>query len=228
MKPSTGVVEVDGSPRGRGYRWLCRARGVWRRGGSGEASVAAGGRAAAPGRVQADDAPRGRRVVVELGLQRRGAYDGTRVERRLRLQGSGRRRSLRNLRTHCFLAPGARGRLGSLVLLRAAAAAGYTAEPHRLVVSRRLRRRAASRGKNTPAPGVNPCGAPALSWDIVPEPSGKPIWHQGCQKKSKLGHKPTSPRATRYCPGAKSLSPRCYVQQAPAARTPTAPLDSAL
>ena len=52
-----GVVEVDGSPRGRGYRWLCRARGVWRRGGSGEASVAAGGRAAAPGRVQVDDAP---------------------------------------------------------------------------------------------------------------------------------------------------------------------------
>ena len=36
---------------------MCRARGVWRRGGSGEASVAAGGRAAAPGRVQVDDAP---------------------------------------------------------------------------------------------------------------------------------------------------------------------------
>ena len=52
-----GVVEVDGSPRCRGYRWLCRARGVLRRGGSGEASVAAGARAAAPGRVQVDDAP---------------------------------------------------------------------------------------------------------------------------------------------------------------------------
>ena len=51
------VAEVDGSPRSRGSRWLCRARGVWRRGGSGEASVAAGGRAAAPGRVQVDDAP---------------------------------------------------------------------------------------------------------------------------------------------------------------------------
>ena len=51
-------VNSDGTPRGRGgYRWLCRARGVWRRGGSGEASVAAGGRAAAPGRVQVDDAP---------------------------------------------------------------------------------------------------------------------------------------------------------------------------
>ena len=36
---------------------LCRARGVWRRGSCGEASVAAGGRAAAPGRVQVDDAP---------------------------------------------------------------------------------------------------------------------------------------------------------------------------
>ena len=52
-----GVVEVDGSPRCRGYRWLCRARGVWRRGGSGEAYIAGGGRAAAPGRVQVDDAP---------------------------------------------------------------------------------------------------------------------------------------------------------------------------
>ena len=69
MKPSTGVVGVDGSPRGRGYRWLCRARGVWRRGGSGEASVAAGGRAAAPGRVQVDDAPALDAVGEDSGVQ---------------------------------------------------------------------------------------------------------------------------------------------------------------
>ena len=79
MKPSTGVVEVDGSPRGRGYRWLCRARGVWRRGGSGEASVAAGGRAAAPGRVQVDDAP---------AMDTVGASVVTPLLRRMSLAGS--------------------------------------------------------------------------------------------------------------------------------------------
>ena len=62
-------IEVDGPPRGRGYRRLCRARGVWRRGGSGEASVAAGGRAAAPGRVQVDDAPALDAVGEDSGVQ---------------------------------------------------------------------------------------------------------------------------------------------------------------
>ena len=98
-----------------------RARGVWRRGGSGEASVAAGGRGAPPGRVQADDAPRGRRVVVKLSLQRRGAYDGTRVERRPRLEVRRRPRRVRGSSpSDGLLAPPPR--LGSRLVAGAAAA----------------------------------------------------------------------------------------------------------
>ena len=66
-------IEVHGPPRGRRDRRLRWSSGRH------------GGRGPPPGRVQADDAPRGRRVVVKLSLQRRRAR-GPRVERRPRLE----------------------------------------------------------------------------------------------------------------------------------------------
>ena len=117
-------VEVDGAPRGRGYRRLRWSSGRH------------GGRGAPPGRVQADDAPRGRRVVVvKLGLQRRRAYDGTRVERRPRLEDRRRRRVGGSSRPDGLLAPPPR--LGSrLVRPGAAAASPPAGPPHQPFVSR--------------------------------------------------------------------------------------------
>ena len=116
-------IEVDGPPRGRGYRRLRWSSG-WH-----------GGRGAAPGRVQADDAPRGRRVVVvKLGLERRRAR-GPRVERRPRLEDRRRRRVGGSSRSDGLLAPPPR--LGSrLVRPGAAAASPPAGPPHQPFVSR--------------------------------------------------------------------------------------------
>ena len=120
-------IEVDGAPRGRGYRrlrWSSGRHGGWH-----------GANGKAPGRVQAHDAPRGRRVVVvKLGLERRGAYDGTRVERRPRLEDRRRRRVGGSSRPDGLLAPPPR--LGSRLVAGAAAAPTPAGPAHFILVSR--------------------------------------------------------------------------------------------
>ena len=157
-------IEVHGPPRGRGYRRL--------RWSSGRHCGWHGGRGPPPGRVQADDAPRGRRVVVKLCLQRRGAYDGTRVERRPRLEGRRRPRRVRGSSpSDGLLAPPPR--LGSRLVRPGAAAAPTPAgPPHQPFVSR-SEASSLRQCQKTTAERVARRGASARSWHAVPEPSEK-------------------------------------------------------
>ena len=175
------------------FRLRCRALGVWRGGqlrlvaqgparrqwggvrrrwrprAAPGAAAAAGGRPSGPTTRRAAAECRSARRRAELDFQRRGAYDGTRMERRPRLQG-------RDAAGVC----GTFGLTASWHQARVAASAASSSFARRrrrpmqqnpISLSSRggSRGPAASRGKNTPADWHQSArGAPARAWDAVP------------------------------------------------------------
>ena len=192
-------------------RWRPRGAGA----GPGRASLEAAGRR----RVRAD-APRGRRRVARASkLERlpaaRGAtaraWSGVRVSRpgtppecggNLRTTASSHQARVAPRQPR----PPSRGG-GGAPSSRTPSACRLAAEAKGVL-----------RGvKNTPAPGINPSRRAGAV--LGPRPADK-VHGTGAEKKSSLASSCPLALERLDCPRAKSLSPRCYVQQALAARHP--------